>query len=101
MPDPLNDLLEYLKSEGRICPQPQFWNELWEMLPEKHRVGKGWEPPLPLILAAWSDTSDLEKIARLKEHIKYAADHGVLENVADFLRRLSFAQWHTLNEVKK
>jgi hypothetical protein len=49
----LHDLLNYVRDNRRVCPVPQRWNELWEMLPDRKRVGNGWEPPLPLILAAW------------------------------------------------
>ena len=49
----LNDLLEFVRTNERVCPQPQRWNELWKMLPNRKRIGNGWDPPLPLILAAW------------------------------------------------
>jgi hypothetical protein len=57
----LDDLLEYVKRDGLICPEPGRRQQLWEMLPDKSRVGSGWNPPLPLILAAWDHTSGLEK----------------------------------------
>jgi len=49
----LDEIIEFAQAEGRICPVPTRWNELWEMLPDCKRVGFGWEPPLPLTLAAW------------------------------------------------
>ena len=64
----LTGLLEYVRADGRVCPNPQEWQALWEMLPDKKRVGAGWAPPLPLILAAWSGPA-LTKILRLEEHI--------------------------------
>jgi hypothetical protein len=48
----LENLLLFIRSENRICPMPREWNKLWEILPNKERVGAGWNPPLPLILAA-------------------------------------------------
>ncbi len=42
----------------------------------KIRVGSGWNPPLPLILAAWDHTTGLEKLLRLKQHIEYATEKG-------------------------
>ena len=57
----LEEILAFSQAVKRICPQPQLWNELWETLPNKKRVGAGWEPPLPLILGAWWNTTDLEK----------------------------------------
>lgn len=93
MEDPLKDLFEYVKADGRICPNPPEWNKLWELLPDKKRVGLGWEPSAPLILAAWWDTPYLAKILRLEEHIHYAAEHGVLDEVDTYLRSLKTEQW--------
>lgn len=90
----LEALLAYVQEDGRVCPQPPQWKKLWEMLPGKKRDGSGWHPPLPLILGAWWDTSHLEKMLRLREHIEYAASHGALDNVDDYLRRLLADQWH-------
>lgn len=36
--DQLNELLKFVQDEGRICPKPGKWHELWEMLPDKQRV---------------------------------------------------------------
>jgi hypothetical protein len=33
------ELLDYVRAEGRVCSTPMKWNELWEMLPERPRVG--------------------------------------------------------------
>ncbi len=85
----MNDLMDYIKSKKRVCPKPQQWNKLWEMLPDRKRKGAGWLPPLPLILAAWWETSDQQKRERLEYHIKYASDNGVLGQVQQFLENLS------------
>ena len=81
-------------SNGRVCPEPQPWNKLWEMLPERERRGASWEPPPPLILAAWWETSDAEKRERFIEHLRYADRHGALGEVEKFLASLSKDQWH-------
>jgi hypothetical protein len=91
-------LKEYVQSERRVCPQPQRWNELWEMLPERRRVGSGWEPPLPLILGAWWHTSALETMLRLQEQLDYAEGHGALTQVEAFLRSLAEAEWAHLGD---
>ena len=94
MSDKLNSSLEYVKAEGRVCPMPNFCNELWKMLPErKQRSSGGWEPSLPLILAAWGDTPALSKMIRLAEDINYASEHGVLDEVDQYLRSLKADQW--------
>jgi hypothetical protein len=98
----LEDLLDFVRQNNRICPHPQRWNELWEMLPERRRVGLGWEPALPLILAAWWDTPILLKSARLREHIEYASQHGALDQVNAFLRSLPETEWaHAADFVER
>jgi len=94
--DPLSALLAYVVEEQRVCPQPHIWNRLFNLLPEKRRVGNGWEPPLPLILAAWDNTSDHEKRERFHLHIRWAADHGALEQVNRFVRGIPAEQWHCM-----
>jgi len=47
----LEQALEEAQKNDRVCPQPQKWNELYELLPNRVRRGNGWEPALPLILA--------------------------------------------------
>jgi hypothetical protein len=95
----LGALLADVQAEGRICRQPQRWNELWAMLPNSQRVGGGWSPPIPLILAAWWHTTGFENMARLREHIVHAADNGVLDEMDYFLRSLSQADWHTTGDT--
>ncbi len=90
----MDDILQFAQANGKVCPLPKRWKELWEMLPDRKRVGIGWEPPLPLILAAWNETSDSEKRERLFHHIKYAGQHGALLRIADFLRSLQAHEWH-------
>lgn len=72
---------------------PSHWETLWKMLPQRKRVGGGCEPALPLILAAWYDTPDLLKMLRLKEHIDWAEQYGVLGEVDKFLRGLPESGW--------
>jgi hypothetical protein len=100
-PDPSEScqrLIAYCRQNARVCPMPQRWNALWEMLPNRTRVGAGWQPPLPLILGAWDDTPGLLKMLRLAEHIEWAAQHGGLEPVARFLRALSEDEWFHLGD---
>jgi hypothetical protein len=85
-------LIEYCQANGRICPLPDRWNQLWEMLPEKQRDASGWIPPLPLILGAWPEPA-LLKMLRLEEHLRWACDHEVLNKVDQFLRSLSEIEW--------
>ena len=98
MSESVESLVAYCREKDRVCPLPQRWNELWQMLPDRQRRGVGWEPALPLILAAWHDTPGMLKMLRLEEHIEWAAQHGVLDEVAKFLRSLSEDQWFHLGD---
>jgi hypothetical protein len=91
---PMDNILQFAQANGKVCPLPAHWNELWEMLPNRKRIGAGWEPPLPLILAVWNETSDSEKRERFFYHIKYADQHGALLHVADYLHSLQVCDWH-------
>ena len=94
----VNQVLAVAKENNRICPQPQKWQQLYDLLSDKKRKGAGWEPSLPLILAAWWDTPAMSKILRIREHIEWAATHGNLEQVHEFLRSLPEEEWHHLGE---
>lgn len=89
----IEDLLHYARANRRVCPLPKRGNDLWEMLPARKRVGSGWSPPAPLILAAWWHTSGVKKMVRLRDHLRYAEDCGVLEDVDRFLRSLPETEW--------
>jgi len=68
--NPLPDLLEFVKDNGRVCPIPSKWNALWKKLPDrKQNADGGWTPPLPLILAAWHFADEQDKAKCLKGHI--------------------------------
>lgn len=77
---------------------PVRWNELWEMLPGRQRRGASWEPPPPLVLGEWWSTPSFAKLERVREHISYAAGHGVLEEVDRFLRGLAETEWAHVGE---
>lgn len=91
-------LIAYCRENARVCPMPQRWSALWELLPNRARVGVGWQPPLPLILGAWDDTPALVKMLRLAEHIEWADRHNGLELVERFLRDLPEDEWLHLGD---
>ncbi len=98
MSETVEDFIAYCREHGRVCPMPMLGNQLWELLPNRRRVGLGWKPPTPLILAAWHETPAMLKMLRLQEHIKWADKYGSLNEVATFLRGLREEQWHHLGE---
>ena len=69
------------------------WQDIYEALPNKRRVGLGWEPPLPLLLAAWWEASPDEKRDRFLEHLKWAEDHDCLERIEAIMARWVEEDW--------
>ncbi len=94
----LEEVLQEAQKNNRVCPQPQRWQELYKVLPDKKRKGGGWEPAVPLILAAWWDTPALPKMMRLREHIEWASTHGCLDTVHKYLVELPETEWHHVGD---
>jgi len=89
-----NALLVYARENGRICAMPQAWSQLFNLLPDRRKIGNGREPPLPLSLSAWDLSSDIEKRERFLLHIRWAADHGALDRVNQFIRAIPPSGWY-------
>ncbi len=97
-PETLDSLWAYCSANKRVIPRD--WNGLYEMLADRRRKPSGgWEPPLPLILAAWDVTMPIEKQLRFKEHIQWANEHGQLEQVGRYLRSLPEEEWFHFGEL--
>jgi hypothetical protein len=94
----LDLVLAETTKNNRVCPMPDKWAALYRLLPNSRRSENGWQPALPLILGAWYETSDQAKAKRLREHIIWAEENNVLENVRKFLVELSEADWHHIGE---
>lgn len=95
----LDDLIAFVQLNGRVCPQPDHWHQLWKMLPSKRQADNGhWDPPLPVILGAWWHTPALLKIAVLQEQLRYAEAYGVLDEVDLFVRGLAEQEWAHLGD---
>lgn len=89
-----DSLVEYCRVNNRVCPQPNEWQKLWEMLPNKRQLENKWKPSLPLILGAWWETTDAEKRQRFEEHLQWAESHNCLEEIGQFVRRISETSWY-------
>jgi hypothetical protein len=88
MSETVDSLIVYCRENNRVCPLPEAWHRLWEMLPDRRQSGAAWEPAFPLILAEWHDAPAMLKMVRLAEHIQWAEKHNALPEVAAFLRGL-------------
>jgi hypothetical protein len=98
LPPTVAETLALASRNNRVCPLPQQWIRLYDLLPERRRIGNGWEPALPPILAAWHDTPAMLKMLRLREHIEWGARHGALAQVHAFLSVLPESEWHHVGE---
>jgi len=94
MDEKLRSLLEYVKADERVYPMPTLWTAFWQILIKRHKeTGEGEEPATPLILPVWSSSTAEQKREVLASQIKYASDHGILDEADRFLRRLSANRW--------
>ena len=91
-------LLSYCVENGRVCPMPLPWQQVWDMLPAKKHHSAEWDPPLPPIFAAWWETSDDLKRDLFEQHLRWAAAHGALDRVARFFRSFPESEWHHRRE---
>ena len=91
-------LWKYCISDNRVCPMPIKWNDLYKILNNTKQIGAGYEPPIPLILGAWGNTSNNEKQERLKIHIRWAEDCNQLDEVGQYLRSLEEKDWAHYSE---
>lgn len=67
----------------RICPNPTAWSLAFERL-TKHAECcpcHPASPPVPLILAGWSGTNDVEKKQRWEETVSWARANGCAETI--------------------
>ena len=96
----IEEVVAESSKDGRVCPQPRQWNKLWKLLPNRRRAKHGgWEPPLPLILAMWTEATDEEKRERFETHIRWAHEHDALDRIAKYLDRLDSTDWFRENEI--
>ncbi len=86
--------MEELLINNRICPKPQQWNKLWGIIQSKTAE----KISAPLILAAWWETTDEEKLRRFKYHLDYAEKLSLLNEVQIFLQTLNETDWHHKGE---
>lgn len=90
----LDDVLVEVRRNNRVCPMPAIWQRLYAYLPNTGpHLSK-----VPATHAEWSQVPSLQKRARLREHIEWAASQGVLRQVYDALRKLPENRWHHMGE---
>jgi len=67
----------------QICPKPMPWNHVFECLTSQARIRRCMppSPPIPLILAGWAYSNDIEKLQRWEETVVWATNNGCPEMV--------------------
>ena len=97
-PETFESLWAFCTENRRVIPRD--WNKCYQLLANKRRKpAGGWEPSLPLILAAWDVTMPIEKQLRFKEHIEWARDQGQLAQIGKYLRSLDESDWYHSGEL--
>ncbi len=94
----LEEALAVAQSNSRICPKPRGWKRLYEMLPDREQGKATRELGLPLILAAWYDSTPFSKMWRLREHLEWAEEHGALDDVLKYISTLPESEWYHFGE---
>ena len=90
----VDEAMQIARRNNRVCPRPNYWQDLYDMLPGKKR-GK---PTPPLIGPQWNLSSAINKRTCLREHLEWAAEQDVLERVIMFMRGLPEADWFHMND---
>ena len=93
MKSQLKDLMDFCTWNNRVCPHPLEWDRLWRILRDHKQEHARWNPPRPLILAAWWETTVREKRECLQQHIRWAYEHELFDTVNRFIRTLTEDQW--------
>jgi len=90
----IDDVLVEARRNNRVCPLPAIWQRLYAYLPNAGpHLSK-----VPATHAEWQQVPALQKRARLREHIEWAASQGVLRQVYEALRKLPENRWHHIGE---
>jgi len=86
LPIPPAVVRSILEEPAFVCPLPSVWNDIYSH-PCEVANSRGIErPPIPLILIGWIMSSNLEKMVRWTDTLKWAAKHGLSNEIPELLR---------------
>jgi hypothetical protein len=88
-PPTVDEAMLEARRNNRVCPLPERWLELFEMLPNR----KPNRPTPPLVGPAWKATPSISKRMCLREHLEWAEASGNLAQVLDYLKQLPEEEW--------
>src|SRR5690606_4410899 len=86
------------RRNNRVCPRPERWVELAELLPPRKTLRGMQQPPAAITGAAWKVTPPLTKRLCFREQIEWAERQGVLEIVMAFMQALPEEDWLHMGE---
>ena len=86
------------RRNARVCPRAEPWLRLYNALPGKDAAHRGKTLSPPLDAYALAVLPSLPKRLCLREHVEWAAAHGCLAEVHDYLRQLPELDWQHLGE---
>jgi hypothetical protein len=89
----LRSLLNYVSAEGRVCPMPRPWADLWNIVCRAAHKARAREPIPPRVLGSWWNTPKGQKMLAVREQLVCAAECGVLDEADRLLRTLRPDDW--------
>ena len=90
----VDEVMVEARRNNRVCPKPDRWRQLFAILPDKLAN----KPIAPPIGNTWPTTPSLSKRMCMREHIEWAAAHGVIDQVFAFLEQLPESDWHHMGD---
>ncbi len=87
-----------VRKNNRVCPKPEHWWPIYDLLPDRTRTERGPEPSQPLSGAAWKDTPSLAKRMVFREHVEWAAAHSALDAFYAAIGQLEESDWHHMGD---
>lgn len=85
----VDDAMTEARRNNRVCPLPDRWQELYEMLPNR----KPNRPTPPLVGPVWKATPSISKRMCLREHLEWAEASGNLVEVLEYMKQLPEDEW--------
>lgn len=93
-----HDVMLEARRFNRVCPRPDAWQRLYDLIPGKIESGPLRQPNPPLVGDAWNVTSAMPKRMCLRDQVEWAEHHGALEAVMQFLKALPEDQWYHVDD---
>jgi hypothetical protein len=90
-PASLDTALGIARKSNRVCPMPEQWKQLFELMQQLAPAGT--LPPYPIEGQAWKIVPPMQKRMRLREQIEWCGRYGLLAQVTAFLEALPEKGW--------